>query len=161
MSEAYRSSQFKRAIVVENDTSKARSRVEFQDEDGVQSYWMSWVMGAAGGSKIYNAPDIGSQVACMVDRHGEDGVILGSTYSDGDPPPTTDGNAFMAALAGGGIFHYDKASGKLTLTVPGGLQVVGDFKAEGGVFEHEGKNVGKDHKHKDVLSGPSQTGEPV
>lgn len=46
------------------------------------------------------------------------------------------------------------------ILLTGNVTIEGDLKSSGGVFEHEGKNVGHDHKHKDVKSGPDKTGEP-
>ena len=57
-------------------------------------------MAAAGGSKIFNQPDMGSQVNVLLDRHGEDGVILGARYSKADQPPTTNGKLLKALLEG-------------------------------------------------------------
>lgn len=50
-------------------------------------------------------------------------------------------------------------SGKMTSSGPirgnNGLEVVG------GTFTHNGVNVGSDHKHTGILSGPANTGNPV
>lgn len=45
--------------------------------------------------------------------------------------------------------------------IRGNTQVRGDFAARGGSFSHNGKNVGDDHAHKGVTSGPATTGNPV
>lgn len=165
--EAYRSAQFKRGEVIENDPKTGRSRVRFEDEDGVSSFWLAWNMPAAGGSKIFNQPDLGSQVNALVDRHGEDGVILGARYSDKDKPPTDNGRLVKALLEGGFDFEYDKGSGVLTLKLSAGLtieagsvSIKGPVAIEGAALTHNQKNVGSDHKHVDVMSGPATTGPP-
>lgn len=166
MSEAYRSAQFKRGVIKENDPKRGRSRVEFPDEDGVVSFWLAWNMGAAGGSKLFNQPDVGSLVNALVDRHGEDGVILGASYNDKDAPPTTDGKLLKALLEGGLDFSYDKGSGSLTLKLPAGLtieagsvSIKGPVAIEGAALTHNGKNVGSDHGH--VSAPPGPPGPPV
>ncbi|MBK9083232.1 MAG: phage baseplate assembly protein V [Rhizobiales bacterium] len=168
MSEAYRSAQFKRGVVVENDPKKGLSRVRFEDEDDVSSYWLAWNMPAAGGSKVYNAPDLGSQVNALVDRHGEDGVILGARYSEADAPPTQNGKLMKALMEGGLDFEYDKASGSLTLKLPAGLtieagsvSIKGPVAVTGASMTHNGANVGETHRHGEVRSGPSLTGPPA
>lgn len=114
-------SAYKKGIIRENDPKKGRSKVEFVDEDGTTSYYMRWNMPAAGKSKIFNQPDIGSQVNCVVDHNGEDGVIIGASYSEGDAPPTEDGSLMKMALEGGLDFDYDKGSGKVVIKAPGGF----------------------------------------
>lgn len=167
MNGAYRSAQFMVGKIVRNDPEKARSRVVFESEDGVESFWLRWNMGAAGKSKMFNQPDEGSAVHCLVDRHGEDGCILGAGYNDEDKPPTQNGALLKALLEGGMDFEYDKASGALTLKLPAGLtieaasvSIKGDVAIEGGSLTHNNKNVGSDHVHLDAMPGPATTGPP-
>lgn len=152
--------QSKPGIVKENDPKRGMSRVQIEDEDEVSSFWMAWNMPAAGGSKFYNQPDIGSQVNCLYDPHAESGVILGARYSEKDTPPTQDGKALMAQLEGGGLFHYDKASGKIILKAPGGLEIEADVKITGSSVKHNNKNIGSTHRHDGVEPGGGNTGEP-
>lgn len=181
MSDAYRSAQFKVGIVKENDPKKGRSRVQFPDEDGAQSHWLRWNVGAAGGSKLFNQPDLESEVNCLVDRHGIDGAILGASYNAQDQPPTQNGRLLKALLEGGLDFEYDKAAGTLTLKVPAGISIdaaagvsiKGPLKTEGAVemqgavtitgaaLRHNGKNVGSDHIHGGVQPGGGQTSDPA
>ncbi|QLP96148.1 MAG: phage baseplate assembly protein V [Rhodoblastus sp.] len=166
--EAYRSAQFKVGKVVRNEPEKGRSRVTFEDEDGVESFWLRWNMGASGKSKIFNAPDEGSMVNCLVDRHGEDGCILGASYNDEDKTPTANGKLMKALLEGGLDFEYDKAAGSLTLKLPAGLtieagsvSIKGPVAIEGASLTHNAKNVGATHVHTGVMSGPANTGPPT
>lgn len=112
-------SPYKNGIIRENDPKRGRSKVEFVDEDGTQSYWLRWNMPVAGKSKFYNQPDIGSQVNCILDHHGEDGVIIGASFSAGDAPPTQKGTEMKADLEGGLDYLYDKANGALFLRTKG------------------------------------------
>lgn len=111
-------SAYKRGIVLENDDANARSRVRFADEDDTVSRWLYWNMSAAGTSKFYASPDVGSQVNCIVDHNGEDGCILGACYSKADPTPTSNGKLMKALLEGGLDFEYDRASGTMTIKLP-------------------------------------------
>ena len=153
--DAYRNSQYKVGIVRKNDPKKGRSKVEFADEDGVQTTWVRWNSPFTGKSKFFNEPDMGSQVNVLLDKHGEDGVILGASYNDDDEPPTQNGKLMKMLLEGGLDFQYDKASGALTLKLPAGLTVeAGSITLKSGTLTHNDKNVGSDHTHM-TPAGPS------
>lgn len=159
------SSPYKRGIVLLNDPAKARSRVKIEDEDGVRTFWLAWNMASAGGSKTYNAPDIGSQVNCLVDWRGEDGCILGARYSDKDKPPTEDGNLLKHLMQGGLDFEYNKSSGGAVLKVPAGLTIEAPLRIKGNVDFSDGyvKSNGKriDDTHGHVTAPPGPPGPPV
>ena len=126
-------SPFKRGIVRELKPEKAQARVEFEDEDGVSSYWLSVnsPLASGGGSRIYAMPEVGSQVHCLIDWRGEDGCILGASYSDKDPPPATDATHMVGKLAGGMEWKYDKGAGTLEVKVPLAITLqCGDTKVE-------------------------------
>lgn len=114
---------YRQGVIVENDPKKARSRVEFRDRDEVVSWWLSVNQphASAGKNRVYAMPDIGALVNCLVDESAEEGTILGAIYSDQDPPPIEDGTHAHAALEGGLVLDYDRGSGKLTISAPGGI----------------------------------------
>lgn len=158
---------YKRGIVLLNDPANGRSRVKIEDEDGVKTFWLAWNMPAAGKSKIFNAPDIGSQVNCLLDRNGEDGCILGARYSKADTTPTSDGNLMKALLEGGLDFSYNKGSGALALKAPGGLifeapnvTVKGNTDFTEGYVKSNGKRIDDTHTHGGIVSGPDSTSVP-
>jgi phage baseplate assembly protein V len=158
--------EFKRGEVVLNDYDNARSRVRIEDEDAVQSYWLAWNMGASAKNKHYDAPDIGSQVNVLMDKNGEDGIILGARYSKKDGTPTKNGREMKSLMEGGLDFTYDKGSGLLVLKAPGGikietgnLEIKAPVKIEGATLTHNNKNVGSTHGHVSAPDGPP--GPPV
>lgn len=116
-------SGYKRGIIRENDPENGRSKVEFIDEDGTTSRWLKWNMPAAGATKVYNQPDIGSQVNCILDHHGEDGAILGAIYSKADRPPTGNGKLAKMDFEGGLSIDVDKATGSMKIEFPGLLLI--------------------------------------
>src|SRR5438445_13331102 len=73
--------------VVEQDLALARLRVVFPDLDQVTSYWLPIVMSKTQSDKAYWIPDIGEQVACVMDDNDESGVVLGAVYSRADAGP--------------------------------------------------------------------------
>lgn len=126
-------SPFKRGIVKELRPEKAQARVEFEDEDGVSSYWLSVnsPLASSAGSRTYAMPEIGSQVHCLIDWKGEDGAILGASYSDKDPPPATNADHIAMKLKGGLDLLFDKSAGTFTLKVPASFSIdVGGTKIE-------------------------------
>jgi phage baseplate assembly protein gpV len=157
-------SGMKRGIIRENDAKTGRSRVEFLDEDHTISHWLAWNVMATSGSKMFNQPDVGAQVNCLIDANGEDGIILGGRYSADDAPPTQNGSLIKIQLQGGADFEYDKASGIMTLHASS-LQIIGDLTVNGNVtilgasLTHNGKNVGSTHGHSSSPPGP--VGPPV
>lgn len=114
---------YRRGIVQEVDGTKGLARVEFRDRDQVVSWWLNvnQASASAGKSRVYSMPDVGAQVNCLVDEKGEEGTILGAFYSDEDRPPVEDANHVHAALEGGLVLDYDRGSGKLTISAPGGI----------------------------------------
>ncbi|HEY9215911.1 MAG TPA: phage baseplate assembly protein V [Ancylobacter sp.] len=170
---------YRRGIVTEVDGGKGLARVEFQDRDGVVSWWLNVNQGHASAdkSRIYSMPDVGAQVNCLVDDRAEEGTILGSFYSDEDRPPVEDVKQMHAALEGGLVFNYDRGTGKLSIEAPGGIELTAGgstvliepgeveikapTKVTGTALSHNGKNVGADHKHTEVLTGPATTGPPA
>lgn len=106
---------YKRGIVKEVDAARGRARVEFSDEDGNVSFWLSVNQPAAAGNKAYWMPDVGAQVNCLLDWDGEDGCILGSLYSDADTPPTSDGDSIHIRTSSGMEIVISKGGGTLTV----------------------------------------------
>ena len=106
---------FKRGIVKEIDPARGRARVEFQDEDGNISFWLNVNQQAAAANKSYWMPDVGAQVNCLLDWDGEDGCIIGSLYSQADPPPTSDGDAIHIRTAAGLEVIVSKGGGDITV----------------------------------------------
>ncbi|MCJ8142975.1 phage baseplate assembly protein V [Ancylobacter sp. A5.8] len=117
---------YRTGIVTEVDGKKGLARVEFRDRDQVVSWWLNVNQphASAGKSRVYSMPDLGAQVNCLVDAGGQEGTILGAFYSDEDRPPIEDAKHMHAALEGGLVFDYDRATGKLTLSAPGGIELV-------------------------------------
>lgn len=103
---------YRNGIVREVDGKRGLARVEFTDQDGMASWWLSVSQPLAGSSRVYSMPDVGSQVTCMTDERGEEGVIIGAIYSDKDVPPTDNANEIKTVLAGGRAETYDKSSGE-------------------------------------------------
>jgi hypothetical protein len=91
-----------------------------------------------------------------------------SPSQNGDENVLTYGNVratikddLVQVKVGGLTIDITSDSTKITI---GGVthDISGDgVFTDGGRIDHEGKNIGKDHKHQDVEPGPSLTGVPV
>lgn len=158
----------KRGIIVDRDPQKMRVKVQFADEDETVTTWVDVLAASSGTVKTFMMPSEGDEVWCSVDAKGEDGCVMGSKYNDQDTPPSSD-NAHVTLQGPFGTIHIDgsnivvdgsasvliKAAADLVLEAGGEI-----ITSQGGKLTNNGKNIGHDHKHKDVLKGPDKTGEP-
>ncbi len=160
------SSPFKRGTLTRHGKD-GRAQVQFQDEDGNASAWLSVSQRNTRGQKSYDMPAVGTQVWCLLDAYGEDGVIGGAVWSDEDAPPSNDPNIVHEVFGPLEIF-YNKTTGEMMvkgapkITFEADLiELKGVVKMEGASVTHNGKEVGETHKHKGVTPGPGQTGAPT
>ncbi|MCT4654353.1 MAG: phage baseplate assembly protein V [Cohaesibacter sp.] len=175
MSERFRNNEknspYRRGKVIERQ--KGRVKVKFGDEDDNDSYWLSVAQKGSGANKSWSMPNVGEQVACLMDWDGEDGCVIGSLFNDEDAAPTDDADSEHILHESGLEIIANRKTGNLIirgfgsavmegsdLHITANVRVTGDFIADGGSFTHEGKNVGHDHKHIEVLKGPDKTGVP-
>lgn len=100
-------SPYANGVVLLLDPRGRRARVKFEQEDGVQSFWLRVLSKGAAGMKATHMPAIGEQVACLVDWRGEDGVIIGSVYSEADPAPTGAADVDHVTFSDGTVHEHD------------------------------------------------------
>lgn len=74
-------------IVSQIDPINVQARVSFEDDEST-SFWLPVLQTKTLKDKFYAMPDIGEQVACLMDENSEDGVILGAIYSTEDVSST-------------------------------------------------------------------------
>lgn len=138
--------------IKEVDLKKGLARVEFEERDGKPYLgpWMPWKEVAAGGIKSHIPPTVGEQVD-VVSESGDigDGIIDMSTPSNQNKRPHDGPEAV--------IKHGDStlmiASGKITITTPH-LEIVGNS------VTHNGREIGHEHKHIEVMPGGGLSGPP-
>jgi phage baseplate assembly protein V len=116
--------------VSEIDAAKGLARVTFGDNEAMQSWWLHVLAANTQDNKAYAMPDIGEGVACLVDDHCENGVILGAVYSQVDGPPVADSNKVHMSFKDGTWLEYDREQHKLTGSVQGAVELAatGDIK---------------------------------
>jgi phage baseplate assembly protein gpV len=115
-------------------------RVTFPDRDNVESWWLRVLSQNTQNNKDFWMPDVGEQVECLLDEKFRNGLVLGSSYSSADVPPsgmTLDkrrtqfkdnaahgydrANHVLDHLAqDGAILKYDAAAHAFTMSLPAG-----------------------------------------
>ena len=75
-------------------------------------------------------PDIGEQVACLMDENSEDGVILGAIYSSEDVSATQSEKQLSVNLEDGSYINADKENQTLTVAFSK-MKLIGNIEHEG------------------------------
>jgi phage baseplate assembly protein V len=117
-------------VITQIDESRALVRVQFTDMDGVLSYWLAVLKQKTLKDKQYWMPDIGEHVACLIDKNGEEGIVLGAIYSDADAVPVSSKDKKHIKFEDGTIIEYDRAAHKLYADVKGDIDVKATGKCD-------------------------------
>jgi len=116
-----RRSPLRYGIVAAQDVAKHYVRVQFADLDAVQSYWLQVPRRRCKLDHDAELPDIGDQVACLMDDTDEAGVVLGAVTSTEDPPPASfTKDQTYRDWSDGAKIYYDRAAHKLEIELPNG-----------------------------------------
>ena len=109
MSAHPKTGQFRYGIVTEVDAARARIKVRLPEQGDLVTTWLPMTSPTAMKDRHYGLPEPGSQVALLTDALCEDGVVLGSIYSDPDPiPGGADAAQFGTWFEDGTIIRYHK-----------------------------------------------------
>ncbi|HHS7810288.1 phage baseplate assembly protein V [Pseudomonas putida] len=112
------------------DHKTCRLRVRLDDRDGLQTHWLNIPQrNTQGTQRRPLMPEIGEQVAVLLDADGVGGVYLGGIYSTAEPPPVVDEDTEYVRYSDGTIATYDRAAGVMTLECGGRLMI----KCEGNI----------------------------
>ena len=166
---------FKTGIISAN--VGAFSVVEFADLDGMKTKPIPVTQASTGLDKSFRMPKVGDHVAVLMDEHMEDGVVLGSIYSDPEPPPVT-GDKLHFTHEDGTVIEYDGATHQVQMSMAGcsfKLTPSGVYITVGGcafAFSSSGLQVTggdvkadtislKSHKSTLVQPGSGQSGVPI
>ncbi len=156
---------FKVGIVTEFSSESGRARVKFPEDDVVTD-WLSVIVRRTLGDKTIDSLSVNEQVVCVF--NDEDGVILGSIYSDEDQPSEEAGSKVWGReFADGTVIKYDQTSKKLevkissggSVEIDGDLKVTGKIEATGDVSTSTASL--NDHTHSAVQPGSGTSGPPV
>lgn len=148
----------------------ARARVQFA-QDNMTSFWLPILQAKAFKDKYYVIPDVGEQVACLMDENAEDGVILGAIYTTEDTPLNTSEQEAAANFEDGSFANIDKETQTLTLSFPN-IHLIGNITHEGTLSNTDGitsqaditdktssmqamRDIYNDHKHTGNQGSPT------
>lgn len=173
--------------ITEVKPEKGLAKVQFA-EDGITSYWLPIVQDNTLGDKNYRSMKVNEHVACLMDEHAENGVVVGAIYNKTDTPAYS-GEKVGVKFEDGTEVVYDKGagtytiklnSGKLIIDTPanveitctklqldGKLEVNGTIKATETITSDMEVVAGPTmvhlttHIHSGVTSGPATTAPPV
>lgn len=145
------------AVVTEVFPSEGLARV---DAHGVVSKKSSWLT-RSGDIGDWNPVTVGERVL-YISPTGEPGkgLILPGGYSQQFPAPHDKGAEKVTKIGDVTI----KQTGSAFIVTAGGVTVeisAAGLKVNGGRVEHDGKNIGKDHKHSGVVPGSANSDVPI
>lgn len=105
------------------DYKHCRIRVRLDDRDGVQSYWLNVPQQHTQGTKSRPLmPELGEQVAVLLDADGVGGVYLGGVYSTAEPPPVVDQDTDYVRFSDGTVVTYDRAAHAMLVDCVGSIE---------------------------------------
>lgn len=106
------------------DHKTCRLRVRLDDRDGLQTYWLNIPQrNTQGTQRRPLMPELGEQVAVLLDADGVGGVYLGGIYSTAEPPPVADEETDFVRYSDGTVMSYDRVAGVMSLQCAGALIV--------------------------------------
>jgi len=124
MREITGSARFKVGVVAACDEEGPRVRVRFPDLDNLTSHWLPVGVAKSLKDRYYHLPDVGEQVACLMDARFEEGVVICAIYSDADKPPVANGDKTHVRFGDGTTLEYDRASHTLAIDAKGPITIV-------------------------------------
>ena len=118
----------RRGIISAVYPERHSARVTFSDEDDLVSEELPILTSYAFRNKLFHVPDVGEQVIVLYEQNdsGEgDGVILGSIFSEQDPPNAASQDKIRMDFGDGSFFEFDRATGNLNINCTGNVTVNG------------------------------------
>jgi phage baseplate assembly protein V len=95
---------------------KGMVRVEFK-EDGITSGELPVVTHGSKGNQFFHTFDVGEHVACHMDDHCENGVVLGAIYNSKEKPSEQGKDITAVKFKDGAIARYDRSAKEFTLKI--------------------------------------------
>lgn len=118
-------------IITAVDAARGWARARLPEYDNLETAFLPVLQRRTHKDKALDLPDVGEQVALLLDLRGEDGVILGAVWSDADAVPQTEGpDVDVRRYADGTVLRYDRAAHKLTGEIKGEVAVTCTGKAD-------------------------------
>lgn len=148
--------------VLEVDPAQGLARLDLgvgDDGKPLQSPWVPYAQ-VAGAMKFHSPPSKGQQMTLM-SPNGDwmQGIAVPMHWSNQNKSPSDKGDEHVTTFGSTTITHKE---GSIQFTISGfSVTFSGDgAKFEGGRVEHDGRNIGSDHVHDEVVKGSANTGKP-
>ncbi len=106
------------------DLKLCRIKARLPDRDDLQSHWLTVPQRATKGTRRRPLmPELGEQVALLLDADGVRGTYLGGVYSTSAPPPVTDPDTDYMRFSDGTEVSYNRESGTLSVKCVGQVDI--------------------------------------
>lgn len=113
--------------IVKVDAAKGLYKVHL-DADDIETGWISKLLPNTKNTKDEEPMAIGEHVACMMDEHCEDGVIMGAVNSDKDLPVKGDAKIRRTEYPDGSYVEFDGNTGQYEINMTGDVKITGAKK---------------------------------
>ncbi len=111
-------------LVSKLDYRSCRVKVRLDEFDGLETWWLKVPQRHTKATKSRPLlPEIGEQVAVLLQRDGVNGVVLGGIYSTAEPPPVTDEHTEYVRFKDGTTVTYNVQSEALAVNCVGSVTV--------------------------------------
>jgi phage baseplate assembly protein V len=102
-----------------SDVKSGYAKVKFdEDGDGIVSDWLPVIVRKTFTDKESWQLEPNEDVVCIMDKHCEEGVIIGAKVNDEDgPDPDEAAGKFRMLFSDGSLIEYDKNASKFTQTI--------------------------------------------
>jgi phage baseplate assembly protein V len=111
-------------LVSKLDYLGCRVKVRLEEFDGLETWWLKVPQRHTQLTKSRPLlPEIGEQVAVLLQRDGVNGVVLGGIYSTAEPPPVTDADTDYVRFKDGTTVTYNVQSKALAVACVGSVSV--------------------------------------
>lgn len=150
---------FRTGIVYALETvAPYRVRVQFPDRDNIISWWLPVLVPKIQDDKFFWQPDLGEQVACLMDEFDENGAVVGSVPSNVDAAASGLGpDLFSIAFKDGTAFQYNRATHQMTLTLGTGASFTLTQPSGGAISMDASGNITLQAASSITLSGAGGT----
>ena len=123
-------------LVSSVDYLSCRVKVRLEEFEGLESWWLKMPQRHSKSTKSRPLlPEIGEQVAVLLQRDGVNGVVLGGIYSTAEPPPVTDADTEFVRFSDGTAVTYNRQTHVLQVDCVGAMafKAAQTIKLEAGV----------------------------
>ena len=114
--------------ITEVQPESGYARVTFTD-DGIVSDWLQVVTLGAIKDKFSCTLSINEQVACLMDEHSEEGVILGALFNEKSKPNGCGNGIFRVKFDDDSVIEYNRNSHEYNLNIKGKVNITAESEA--------------------------------